>query len=120
MTLINVHQWLGYAVFLVGVIVTIWSFLAARQEEPGALRGLAGSFAGLMDLQVLLGLALWFGWFGIQGQQNVLHLITALLAAVIAHVGARQLRTSEGMGTARWFHLGTLVLLVAAIGIASM
>ncbi len=120
MTLIDVHQWLGYAIFLVGIVVTIWSFVAARQTDPGALRGLAGSYAGLMDLQVLLGLALWFGWFGILGQQKILHLIAAVLAAVLGHVGARQLRKSAGMATARWLHLGTLVLLVAAIGIASM
>ncbi|MFB6285055.1 MAG: hypothetical protein ABEK03_00550 [Candidatus Bipolaricaulia bacterium] len=120
MTIINVHQWLGYAIFLVGVIVTIGSFVAARREEPGALRGLAGSFAGLMHLQVLLGLAVWFGVFGVQGQRNILHLIAAVLAAVIGQLAARQLRSSESMHNARWFHLGTLALLVAAIGIASM
>lgn len=120
MTLITVHQYLGYAVFLLSLIVTIWSFVAARSESPSALRGLGGSFAGLLDLQVLLGLAMWSGVFGFQMTPATLHLILAIVAAIVAHVGARQLRSADGMRTARWFHLGTLGLLLAAIGIASM
>lgn len=120
MTLVDVHQYLGYAVFLLSLVVTVWSFVVARSESPSALRGLAGSFAGLIDLQVLLGLALWVGIFGVQIQPNVLHLIVAVVAAAVAHVGARQLRSVDGMPTARWFQLATLVLLLAAIGIASM
>lgn len=120
MPLNDVHQYLGYGVFLLSLIVTIWSFVASGRETPSALRGLAGSFAGLLDLQVLLGLSMWFGVFGIRLVPQTLHLITAILAAIVAHVGARQLRSAEGMSTARWYQLGVLVLLLAAIGIASM
>ena len=120
MTLVNVHQYLGYAVFLLSLIVTAWSFVAARSRSPSALRGLAGSFAGLLDLQVLLGLSLWVGIFGVQMAPQTLHLVLAILAALAAHLGARQLRSADGASTARWLQLATLVLLLAAIGIASM
>lgn len=120
MALHDVHQYLGYAVFLLSLIVTIWSFVASGRETPSALRGLAGSFAGLLDLQVLLGLSMWLGIFGVRITPPTLHLIAAIAAAVVAHVGARGLRTSAGMATARWLQLTTLALLLAAIGIASM
>ena len=119
MALVTVHQYLGYAVFLLSLVVTIWSFVAARSESPSALRGLAGSFAGLVDLQVLLGLSMWAGLLGARFVPETLHLITAVLAAIVAHVGARQLRSADGMASARWFQLATLALLLAAIGIAS-
>ena len=119
MTLVTVHQYLGYAVFLLSLIVTVWSFVAARGESPSALRGLGGSFAGLLDLQVLIGLAMWVGAFGFRIVPETLHLITAVAAAVVAHLGARQLRSADGMPNARWYQLATLALLLAAIGIAS-
>mgnify|MGYP006277489357 CR=1 FL=1 len=120
MALNDVHQYLGYAAFLVSLIVTGWSIVAARTQSPSALRGLAGSLAGLLDLQVLLGLSMWLGIFGMRIVPQTLHLITALLAAIVAHLGARQLRTAEGMRTARWYQLGVFVLLLVTIGIASM
>ena len=124
--LLVIHQWTGY---LVSVVVLVVAFVAfgrardAREFEPGLYRA---AFA-LLTLQVVLGLVL----YGVGGYWEEVHgpLITyvhPLLALLALGVGqmllGRARRTQMAVDAHRLAGRGLLtsfILVLAAIGVAS-
>lgn len=84
--LFHAHSGIRYLVLLAGlaaVVYAAWGLLARRPYGKG-MRVLAAVFAGLLDLNVLLGFALLLS--RPFHTQLVGHLATMVLAAVAAHV----------------------------------
>ena len=95
--LFQAHSGLRYLVLLAGVVALVW-FLAGwisrkpyRAPAPAAL----AAFLGLLDLQALLGIALWIG--GRRPPGVVDHLVAMLSAVVVLlHLVAVTVRRRPG------------------------
>jgi len=93
-TLLLIHSFVRWIIILVAVIIIIKFAIgwAANSLFKAMDRGLASSFSGLMDLQMLLGLVyfLWNG-FAVTGfpTYRILHGGTMLFAVIAAHLPAR-------------------------------
>lgn len=115
---LTVHSWLRWVILLVAL-------LALAKHIAGLVRGsaydalsarLLTAFSGLMDLQALIGLVtLIVGWraFSAAGfpMNQVEHLSTMLLAAIVAHLPARW---KERPDTVRYRN-GLIVVIAALV-----
>jgi len=82
--LFSAHSGLRYLVLLVAlaaVIALAYSVATGRSVRPARI--LANSFAGLLDLQIVLGIALMMG--GIFPDAVTGHLMLMVLAAIVTH-----------------------------------
>lgn len=87
-TLFMAHSGLRYLVLLAGAAAVLWlgwrTFSGAGSDRAG--RGLTAAFLGTLDLQLVLGLALFLG--GRRPEGIHLHMTLMILAAVAGHVGS--------------------------------
>lgn len=85
-TVFTIHSYIRYLVLLAGVGAIITAILGWRTAglPPRAERALAGTFVGLLDLQVVLGVLLLLTGFPFYGALTG-HLFMMLLAAAAAH-----------------------------------
>lgn len=124
--LATIHQFVGYAIVLVVLIIAGMAFgraKDAREFSPGPYV----AAAVLLDIQVLAGLILYGMdqyWDHPSALVRYLHPSLALLALITAHVG---LKRARGQRMAVDAHRGAgralvlaLVLIVAAIGAVSV
>lgn len=125
-TLFTIHRVSGYAVFVLVLVVSFAAFNRARnaQEfEPG----LFSVTAILVDIQVLLGLALYGSgqyWEGDAPLVQYVHPAVMLAALAAAHIGLGRARREQMAADAhrlvgRWF-IAAVVLLAAGIGVATV
>lgn len=102
------HSYLRFLVLLVGVVVVVYALYALLTKKPftSGGRAMGSAFVGLMDLQILLGLAsITVRWY----PALIGHLSMMLLAAVVAHV---LLVVNKRKATPTW------LMLLLAVGIA--
>lgn len=118
-TLFAVHSLTRYLVLLAALGAIILAGAGWRRPglPPRAERALAGTFVGLLDLQVVLGVILLTQWpfYG----QLIGHIVMMVLAAATAHVTsimARRRPTEAAGSGVRLAGFGiTLVLIVGGI-----
>lgn len=122
--LVAVHPWVGYAVTVVVLVVAAVAFSRARDSREFST-GPFSLAAVLIDIQVLLGIAVYGGTQAWESGPLMayVHPVLALLALVVAHVGLRRAR-GEQMVAAAHRTVGkalvaSLVLLLAAVGTAT-
>ena len=85
--LYHAHSGIRYLVLLAAVVaIVVLGFGLATGRRPRATRAVAASFTGLLDLQVLLGLALVIG--GMLTAKATGHLVMMVLALVVAHAAS--------------------------------
>jgi hypothetical protein len=113
------HSWLRYAVLGLGIALLVTSLRGWRAGRAWSLRDerLQVTFAGVLDMQMLLGLILYFGlsplasaaradlgaamkiaelrFFGVE------HIATMLIAVVVAHAGRSRGKRKEGAARQR-------------------
>lgn len=86
--LFHAHSGLRYLVLLVALIAVVWflwGWIARRPPgRPGRI--VMSTFVGLVDLQVLIGLVLFFGGHRPSGIHG--HLTLMLLATIVLHVAS--------------------------------
>lgn len=84
--LLNAHSGFRYLVFLAGILVIGYATyaLATKRSYDQTMRILGAAFTGLVDLTVLLGVAALLA--GTFYPQLGGHIVTMVLAAVVAHV----------------------------------
>ena len=133
LTLHNLNRW---AVLVLAVIVIIRTFRGwfTKKMNQSQDRKLSSAYAGVFDLQILLGAILYFtrGWEStlINGGASVMstpsvrffaveHWSIMLIALVFAHIGSGQIKKATDTGkqylwAAIWFTL-SLLLVIAAI-----
>lgn len=90
--LFSAHSGTRYLVLLVGIITAVYALIgmaANRRFDRGALT-LMRVFAGIIDLQILLGIATIFtrAWF----PALIGHIVMMVAAAAVAHLGAARLK----------------------------
>jgi len=122
--LLHAHSGVRYLVLLMGIAALAYALfgLATGRRYDRGMRILAGSFNGLLDLQIVLGIALLI--FG-RGYSMVIvgHVVMMVFAAAATHIpsGVMKRRDPEertygphavGIGAA----LGLIVLGIVAIG----
>ena len=119
--LLAIHSILRWAIVLVGLVVILNALIGwARARAYGSReRGLLSAFSGLMDLQVTIGL-LYFLITGFGGAGfpmfRIEHMITMLVAAVVAHSPAMFKKAANRFAVALYAVLGAMILVV--IGVA--
>ncbi|HXF23219.1 MAG TPA: hypothetical protein VN602_01795 [Gemmatimonadaceae bacterium] len=113
------HSWLRYLVLLVALAALIaltYSVATARSVRPARI--LANSFAGLLDVQIVLGIGLVMG--GIFPDAVTGHLMLMVLAAIVTHgafiVGQQSSSDRRELGV----RLGGIVLALALIVVGIM
>jgi len=120
-TLFQAHSGLRYLVLLVGAVALVWFLVGSilqKPYRPPAPAALA-TFAGLLDLQVLLGLTMWAG--GRRPERVVEHLACMIAAVVVVHlVSIVQRRRRDPTGYALPLAGVTLALALIAIGIRAL
>jgi len=119
--LYHAHSGLRYLVLLVGVLAAlVFAYGLVARRPVGAARGLTAAFTGLLDLQILLGVALVIG--GVFYGALMGHLVMMVLAAVAAHGSAVMARRATDERRALTMRLigvvATLVLI--AVGITAI
>ena len=106
-------RWLVILVALVVLVKFIWGWLGQR-PYAAMDRTLAKVFAGVVDLQVLLGI-IYLLWSGFAGagfpRHRVEHGVTMILVAVAAHFAAR----GKGASDAARFRNATIAILVTLL-----
>lgn len=124
-TLFTIHRISGYVVFVVVLIAAFAAFNRARNAQAFEAAVFSVT-AVLLDIQVLLGIALYGSgqyWEGDAPLIQYVHPIVMLVALVAAHVGLGRARREQMAADAhrlvgRWFVIAT-VLVAAGIGLAS-
>lgn len=106
------HSGLRYVVLLLAAAAIAYHAygLATRRPVDRAARGTAGAFAGALDLQILLGVALMAS--GIFYGALMGHLMMMVLAAVAAHGG---ILVAKKAVEPRRYYTATLAGMVVAI-----
>lgn len=82
---LGAHSGIRYLILLVGIAVVLYAAygLVTKRPYDKNMRILAAAFTGLIDLQILVGLATLFT--GVFYPQLGGHIVMMVLAAVIAH-----------------------------------
>lgn len=117
-TVFTIHSYIRYLVLFAGVGAVITALLGWGRAglPPRAERALAGAFAGLLDLQIVLGVLLLLTGFPFYGALTG-HLFMMLLAAACVHgasVLARKREPERSGSTVR--ALGFALALLFIVG----
>lgn len=118
--LFHAHSGLRYLVLLAGLVALLgylYGWIARRRYAAPAPAAMA-AFAGLLDLQVVLGIAMWLG--GRTAAGIVEHLTLMLGAVVVVHLASivhrRRGRTGFGLPLAAV----ALALVLIILGIRAL
>lgn len=125
-TLLSIHSIIRWLVVIVAVAAMVKFALGWTRRTPfqAADRGLMSAFAGLVDLNVTLGLVMLITW-GVQSGEWPMyrfeHAGTMLLAAVVAHATAGWRKRGDDAAQFR-NSLITVVIVILLIvgGVASL
>lgn len=115
----HAHSGLRYLVLLAGLMAFLYTLIAALRSRPWDRAGriLVSVFAGLLDLQILLGAILAFVWRFYPALWG--HLIMMLLAAAALHaasiINRRRPPERASHMTAALATAGALILIVGGI-----
>lgn len=119
-TLQLIHTNLGYLVFLVVLVATLTAFRTGTAEMP--VSRLSSLTMVLLDVHVTVGIVLYVvgDWWGADLLMALVHPVLALAALAVGHIGLGRARRERNPRLAASGLASALVLITAAIGIASM
>jgi hypothetical protein len=117
---LELHSVIRWAIVVVGVVALV-RFAAGwlrRSEFTKMDRGLSSGFSGLMDLQVTLGLVLFF-WSGLTGggfpMFRIEHMTVMLVAAILGHLPAFMKKSRNKFSIALAAVVGALLLVFVGV-----
>lgn len=115
-----IHTNLGYVVFAVVLVATLLAFRTGTPEAP--VSRLTSLTMVLLDIHVSVGVVLYVvgGWWGADLLLAVAHPVLALGALAVGHIGLGRARRERNPRLAATGLAGALVLVTAAIGVASV
>lgn len=109
-----IHFWVRYGVLLAGLVaIAVAAMNWSKPAASGAERASTAAFTGLLDLQFVLGLAMLLvvPFYGaLTG-----HIVTMLLAVVVAHAGSVAARRREPARSGSPVRVGAIVLALVLI-----
>lgn len=119
----TIHTYLGYAVFIVVLVATLLAFRSGSREAP--VSRLTALTMVALDVHVTVGIALYLvGQWWTQVDANLLvavvHPALAIAALGAGHIGIGRARREHNPRIAAWGMATALVLVTAAIGVASL
>jgi heme A synthase len=119
-TLSLIHSNLGYLVFLVVLVATLLAFRTGSAEAP--VSRLTSLTMVLLDVHVTIGVFLYVlgEWWGANLLLSVLHPALAIAALAAGHIGIGRARRERNPRMAAIGMAAALVLITAAIGVASV
>ena len=119
-TLSLIHTNLGYLVFLIVLVATLLAFRTGTPEAP--VTRLTSLTMVLLDVHVTVGIVLYLvgEWWGANLLLSVLHPALAIAALAAGHIGIGRARRERNPRLAAVGMAGALVLVTAAIGVASV
>ncbi len=119
-TLALIHSNLGYLVFLVVLVATLLAFRSGSPEAP--VSRLTSLTMVLLDVHVTVGIVLYVvgQWWGANLLLSVAHPVLALAALAAGHIGIGRARRERNPRLAAVGMAAALVLVTAAIGVASV
>jgi len=119
-TLQLIHTNLGYLVFLVVLVATLTAFRTGTAEMP--VSRLSSLTMVLLDVHVTVGIVLYVvgDWWGADLLMALVHPVLALAALAVGHIGLGRARRERNPRLAASGLASALVLITAAIGVASM
>ncbi len=134
--LLSLHNIFRWIVLIIGIVLVVRSFLgwSGKKEYQSQDKKMTQAYAGIFDLQILLGIILFFtrnwGSILINDPGEVMktsalrffaveHWLLMIVAAIIIHIGSAQIKkTGESLKkykrAAIWFTI-SLILILAAI-----
>jgi len=118
--LLEIHSIVRWLIVVLGLVAIVKFLIGwARKSAFEKLdRGLSSGFSGLIDLQVTLGL-LYFILTGFSGvgfpMYRLEHLLTMLLAALVAHAPSIFKKVANKHALAFYAILGVLILIVIGV-----
>jgi hypothetical protein len=123
-TLHNIWRWVVLLVGLGAIALAVMSATGARPWD-GVSDRLSFFFTLAMDIQVLIGAAVWIGqqrWDGSDTFLSYIHPLLMLAAVALAHVGRARSDRADGSRTkgqqASIFFIVSFIVIVVAIPIA--
>jgi heme A synthase len=119
-TLALIHSNLGYLVFVVVLVATFLAFRTGTSEAP--VSRLTSLTMVLLDIHVSVGIVLYVvgQWWGANLLVGVVHPVLALGALAAGHIGLGRARRESNPRHAAVGMAAALVLVTAAIAVASV
>jgi len=113
------HSILRWIIVVVGLVALV-KFLAGwthKAEFAKMDRGLRAGFSGLVDLQVALGFIFFFWNGSVVGypMSRIEHMITMLVAAVVAHLPSFMKKAENKFAVAFYAVIGALIIIVIGV-----
>jgi len=115
-----IHTNAGYLVYVVLLVATLLAFRTVEGAPP--VSRLSSVTMVLLDIHVTLGIVLYLtgGWYGAGPLIAVAHPVLAIAALGAGHVGLGRARRESDPRQAAKGLAAALVLVTAAIGVASV
>ncbi len=115
-----IHTNAGYIIYVVLLVATFLSFRSVEGRPP--VSRLSSITMVLLDIHVTLGIVLYLtgGWYGANFLIAVAHPVLAIAALGAGHVGLGRARRENDPRNAAKGLAAALVLVTAAIGVASI
>lgn len=119
-TLSLIHTNLGYLVFLVVLVATLLAFRSGTPDAP--VTRLTSLSMVLLDIHVSVGIVFYVvgQWWAADLLIAVVHPVLAIAALAAGHIGIGRARRERNPRLAAVGLAGALVLVTAAIGVASI
>ena len=119
-TLSLIHTNLGYLVFLVVLVATLLAFRSGTPDAP--VSRLTSLSMVLLDIHVSVGIVFYVvgQWWAADLLIAVVHPVLAIAALAAGHIGIGRARRERNPRLAAVGLAGALVLVTAAIGVASV
>jgi len=119
-TLQLIHTNLGYLVFAVVLVATLLAFRGGSPDTP--VSRFTSLTMALLDVHVTIGIVLYVvgDWWGADLLMAVAHPVLALGALAVGHIGLGRARRERNPRVAATGLAAALVLVTAAIGVASV
>lgn len=119
-TLALIHTNLGYLVFLAVLVATFVAFRSTDLDAP--VPRVTSLTMVLLDIHVTVGIALYLAgqWWGADPLVAVVHPLLAIAALAAGHIGLGRARRERNPRFAALGMSAALVLVTAAIGVASI
>jgi len=116
----EIHRNLGYFVFLVLLVATVLAFRSGSTEAP--VSRLTRLTMILLDVHVTIGIVFYLvgQWWGASFLVAIVHPVLALAALAAGHIGIGRARRESNPRLAAAGLTAALVLVTAAIGVASI
>ncbi|MCC7445923.1 MAG: hypothetical protein IT324_00835 [Anaerolineae bacterium] len=118
LTLHSIVRWVAVVVAIAAVVWFLMVWLGGRRNER-ADRGLMSAFAGMLDLQIVLGVLLILTGGGLF-PYRIEHAVTMILAVIVAHLPMRWRKAEPSIRARNNLIAIVIALVLVFMGVARL